>query len=127
MHARHVNLSVIVFIIHGISVFLNKRESDPPVPADRNSPSPLSVALERVEVQSRKGHISWVGGSAQTTQYQTQPLSMLCADARFGAGLKELSETLVLEPTDHRMNCNPRRYRLQVAADVLRAISRVSS
>jgi len=62
---------------------------------------PFPITFERVKVQSRKPHISRLGGSAQATQYQTQPFSVLCLDAGLGAGLEELGQTLVFEPADH--------------------------
>jgi hypothetical protein len=41
---------VIVLVINGITVLSNKPKRDPPVPADRHGPGPLSVTFERMKV-----------------------------------------------------------------------------
>ena len=92
---------MIVFVVDGLCVGSHKFGSDPPVTANPDGPSSLSVTFEWMKAKAWKSHVFRCRRGIESAQYQSQSLSMLSLNPRFGSSLKEASQTLGLKASDH--------------------------
>ena len=104
---------MIVLVVHGIRIFPYESESNPPVPTDRDCPSPSLRALEWMQIQPWKCHIVWGCGGTEATKDQAKTGSVLGLNARLGTSLVKLRQPFVSESSDHRKDCNLNGYRMQ--------------
>ncbi len=101
---------MVVLVIDNFSVHAYEPEGDTPVAAHPHSPDALPFALQGMKAKTRKTHIFDSNRGVQATKDQAQSLAMRGLDPCLGASLEEPGQALVLEASDHEIQCNLSRY-----------------
>ena len=91
---------VLVVDVRGIGSFESK--GHPPVAADRNCPRAPAIALQRMEVVTRKPHLARLLSNTETRENQSQAFGVLGLDASGGSATEEALQALVPEPRDRQ-------------------------
>ena len=89
---------VLVVDVRGIESVESK--GHPPVAADPNGPSAPAIALQRMEVVTRKPHLARLLRNTETRENQSQAFGVRGLDASAGPATKEAFQPLVSEPRD---------------------------
>ena len=89
---------VLVVDVRGIESVESK--GHPPVAADLNCPSAPAIALQRMEVVTRKPHLARLLSNIETRENQPQAFGMLGLDASRGPATEKAFQALVAEPRD---------------------------
>jgi len=95
---------VLVVDVRGIGSLESK--SDSPVAADPNCPSAPAIALQRMEVVTRKPHLARLLSNTETREHQSQAAGVLGLDAGLVPQQKKRSKPLCLNPVIAIPECN---------------------
>ena len=70
------------------------------LPLTRTAQVPRRIALQRMEVETRKPHLARLFSNTESREYQSQAVDVLDLDAIRGPATEEAFQALVPEPRD---------------------------
>ena len=92
---------MVVLIIDEDNILAFKPKREPPVAAYRHCPMALEIAMQRMQIVTRRVHIAGSAGNVKRGQEPPEPVRMLGLNARLRAVLGELFQPPVLVVLNH--------------------------